>query len=79
MKLNSDLQSAHYSNLDVSKNYSQTYASNPIGYLIIIFPILLLLSIGLYKKRKQNQMSRNIILLEKILKINVKNNTSKQD
>jgi hypothetical protein len=79
MKLNSDLQSPHYSNSDVSKNYSQTYASNPIGYLIIIFPILLLLSIGLYKKRKQNQMSRNIILLEKIFRINVKNNTSKQD
>jgi hypothetical protein len=79
MKLSSGLQSAHYSNPDATKNYSQTYANNPVGYLIITLPVLLLLSIGMYKKCKKKQFERNIVKLEKLLKINVKNNTSNQD
>ena len=55
----------------------QTYMS--IGFSVISFPILLLLGVIAYKKYRTAVLRQQIVKLEKIWLINVKNNTYKQD
>jgi|GEM_PF-1437709 len=55
----------------------QTYTL--IGFSVISFPILLLLGVIAYKKYRAAVLRQQIVTLEKIWLLSVKNNTFKQD
>ena len=62
-----------------SKGSTDAYTNNLIGFSIISFPLVLILSIITYKKYRVAVFRRQIANLEKIWLIDVKNNTYRQD
>lgn len=72
-------QQANNPNPQDSNTFPDTSTCNVIGLSILSVPIVLLLGLFAYKKYRKVVLRRQILMLEKIWLLNVKNNTYKQD
>lgn len=62
-----------------SNGSTHTHINNLIGFSIISFPLVVLLSIFIYKKYRTAVFRRQIATLEKIWLMEAKNNTYRQE
>jgi hypothetical protein len=57
-----------------SSSQGDVYASNVLGFMVIMIPMLVFVGFNAYKKHRVTVLRQQIVTLEKLWHLNVKNN-----